>query len=148
MPIKKSEFESAKRRAEKARHGVVHFEIPTADPKKLANFYAQLFGWEITETSTAGEDYWNLTTGPVDENGVPKEAGYIGVGLTKRRSSSQGPTNYVEVESVDYYLHRSKLLGAEEIIAKTPMLSVGWFAVIGDPDGNQFGIWQRDASAK
>jgi predicted enzyme related to lactoylglutathione lyase len=35
----------------------VHFEIHAEDPERAANFYSQLFGWEITKWD-GPVDYW------------------------------------------------------------------------------------------
>ena len=35
-------------------HGVVHFELPAEDPQKLADFYTELFGWNIMKMPMDG----------------------------------------------------------------------------------------------
>jgi hypothetical protein len=42
---------------------VVHFEIPAQDPGKIAAFYNEVFGWEITKWEGGGEPYWLVKTG-------------------------------------------------------------------------------------
>lgn len=32
-------------------HTIIHFEIPGDDPKALADFYANLFGWKVQDAS-------------------------------------------------------------------------------------------------
>jgi uncharacterized protein len=129
-------------------HGVVHFEIPADDPDKLSNFYSQLFGWKIQKTDMGGMPYHVVETVPMDEKGMPTEAGGIGGGIAKRMSPDQRPTNYVEVESVDQYVEKAKKLGAKEAMGKMPVPGMGYFAILMDPEGNSFGVWENDSSAK
>lgn len=127
-------------------HGVVHFEIPADDPEKLAAFYTQLFGWRIEKfPMEGGVDYWSIYTVSVDDKQMPKEPGAINGGLTKRQMPQQALTNYVQVESVDQYLTKAKLLGANVVVEKTPIPGMGAFAVLVDPQGNQLGIWENAA---
>ena len=37
--------------------------------------------------------------------------------------------------------------GAEELMPKTPVKGMGWFAWLKDTEGNVFGIWQTDEKA-
>jgi predicted enzyme related to lactoylglutathione lyase len=129
-------------------HGVVHFEIPADDPDKLSQFYTQLFGWKIQKMDMGGMPYHVVETVPMDEKGMPTETGGIGGGIAKRTSPDQRPTNYVEVESVDEYAEKAKKLGAREAMGKMPVPGMGFFAILIDPEGNPFGVWENDTSAK
>ena len=51
------------------------------------------------------------------------------------------------VESVDEYAKKAKRLGAVEVMPKTPVKAMGWFAMLKDTEGNVFGIWQTDPKA-
>ncbi|MPZ49508.1 MAG: VOC family protein [Dehalococcoidia bacterium] len=128
-------------------HGVVHFEIPATDPDKVADFYRQLFGWQIDKMSVGESEYWFVMSGPVDEQGAPKESGYINGGLYRRQMPDQTPVNYVDVESVDEYTNKARALGAKVVMEKTPVPGMGWFSLLADPDGNSFGVWQNDTAA-
>lgn len=129
-----------------ANHGVVHFEIPADDPDKLAEFYTGLFGWQITKMP--GEmEYWSVMTVEADENGMPKQPGAINGGMGRRMMPDQKPMNYIAVESVDEYAAKAESLGATVTMAKQPVPGMGWFAMVMDPQGNMFGIWQTDAAA-
>jgi predicted enzyme related to lactoylglutathione lyase len=128
-------------------HGVVHFEIPADDPDKAAEFYRQLFGWEITKFPMGEQDYWVVATGPVDENQMPTEPGMINGGLAKRMAPCQSVVNYVQVESVDDYAKKAESLGAQVLMPKMAVPQMGWFAQLKDTEGNVFGLWQNDTSA-
>ncbi len=128
-------------------HGVVHFEMVAENPEKLSQFYTNLFGWQITKMPMGETDYYSVTTGPTDANGMPTQPGYIGGGLAPRMMPEQKACNYVNVESVDQYLEKAKSLGATALSDKMPVPGMGWFAQLMDPEGNAFGIWQNDTSA-
>lgn len=47
---------------------VVHFEIPAADPQRVIQFYADVFGWQ---SSQFGDNpYWRLKTGDAFQPGI------------------------------------------------------------------------------
>jgi predicted enzyme related to lactoylglutathione lyase len=128
-------------------HTVVHFEIPADDPERATRFYRELFGWKIQKfDSDGGPDYWVVSTVATDEKGHPVRPGVNG-GVTRRPHPGHPPVNYVSVESVDEYARKAKRLGAEEVMPKTPVKGMGWFAWLKDTEGNVFGIWQTDGAA-
>jgi predicted enzyme related to lactoylglutathione lyase len=128
-------------------HTIVHFEIPVDDPERATKFYRELFGWEIQKwTSEGGPEYWMVSTVPTDGKGQPTRPGVNG-GLMRRQHSGHLPTNYIAVESVDEYAKKAKRLGAGEVMPKTPVKAMGWFAMLKDTEGNVFGIWQTDPKA-
>jgi uncharacterized protein len=130
-------------------HGVAHFEIPASDPDKLSDFYSQLFGWQIQKMDMGGMAYYAIMSVPTDEqSGMPKEPGAINGGMYARQAPDQKPVNYVNVESVDEYVSKAKQLGATVVMDKMPVPEMGWYAQLTDPDGNLFGVWQNDPSAK
>jgi predicted enzyme related to lactoylglutathione lyase len=128
-------------------HTIVHFEIPADNPDRATKFYRELFGWEIEKwTSDGGPEYWIVSTVPRDGKGHPSRPGVNG-GLMRRQHAAHPPVNYVGVESVDEYARKAKRLGAEEVMPKTPVKGMGWFAWLKDTEGNVFAIWQSDEKA-
>ena len=128
-------------------HAVGHFEIPSDDPDKLADFYTRLFDWNIQKFSGEGFDYWLVNTVPTNEQGMPTEPGGINGGIFKRMAPEQKPINYVMVDDVDSYVAKAGELGATVAMGKMPVPNMGWFAQLVDPDGNMFGVWQNDERA-
>ena len=125
-------------------HTVVHFEIPASDPEKLADFYRQLFGWQIQKME--GMDYWFIQTVPVDAQGRPTEPGVNG-GVMRRQAPEHPPTNYLEVGSVDEFAGRVQSLGGRLVVPKQAVPHMGFFAICLDPDGNVFGLWEGNPQA-
>jgi predicted enzyme related to lactoylglutathione lyase len=132
-------------------HTIVHFEIPADQPERAAQFYRDLFGWEISKWEGSadqreGFEYWMVRTVPTDDKGMPTRPGVNG-GLMRRMFPGQAPVNYIVVENVDDYVRRAQKLGAKLMMEKTPVPSMGWFAQLTDPDGNLFAIWETDSNA-
>ena len=61
---------------------VTHFEIYAEEPAKLADFYRNMFGWQLEKMS--GIDYWRIQTGPA---GTP---GWTGIGCPSARCVCAG----------------------------------------------------------
>lgn len=112
-------------------HPVVHFEIGSKDAKRSAEFYEDLFGWQIT---AGASDYW-LVAG--------EEPG-IGGGLMQVR----GPVPpyvavYVATDSVAETLARALALGAREVVPPTEIRGTGRLAMFQDPDDNVIGLFEE-----
>lgn len=118
---------------------VTHFEIYADDPGKLADFYRSVFGWQLEKAP--GVDYWRIRTGSGDATG------YNG-GLTDRPLPRlHSWLNYVTVGSIDRTVAEVLRLGGEVLRRKTAVPRTGWTAILADPDGNTFAVWQSDPTA-
>lgn len=118
---------------------VTHFEIYGEAPAQLAQFYASLFGWQIEKAP--GIDYWRIQAGSNNGNG-------FGGGLTYR--PADGPSSwlpYVTVAAIDEALAEAQRMGARIVRSKAAVPRTGWYAVLADPQGNCFAIWQADRTA-
>lgn len=119
-------------------NAVVWFDIVGSDGARLRQFYADLFGWRISEQGDA--DYGLVAAE------APGIAGGIG------RSQDGGPgyvTVYVEVDDLKAYLARAEELGGKEIVPPTEV--PGWdltFALFADPDGHVVGLARGAAAVK
>jgi predicted enzyme related to lactoylglutathione lyase len=52
------------------------------------------------------------------------------------------------VDSIDTAAARAQKLGATVMKGKAAVPGMGWFAMLVDPQGNPFAIWQQDSQAK
>lgn len=128
-------------------HTIVHFEIPADQPERAAEFYRELFGWDISRwEGTEGLEYWMVQTVPTDAEGRPARPGING-GLMRRMFPGQAPVNYISVASVDEFVGKAERLGAKVLLRKQPVPGMGWFAQMEDPEGNVFAVWETDPSA-
>jgi uncharacterized protein len=130
------------------KNHVTHFEITGDDPGALAGFYSALFDWKIAAPPDM-DGYLTVKTVDVDAKGRPTETVGINGGILKRPDkNAPRVVNYVNVDSVEAAIERAQGLGAKLHKAKSPVAGMGWYAVLSDPQGNPFALWQADKAAK
>jgi len=118
---------------------VIHFEITVEDPERAISFYKNVFGWDINKGGPI--DYWLIKAGE------DKEPGINGAIMLKQNSYT-GVINNISVNSIETYIEKIRNSGGKLIKEKTVIPGVGYFAYCQDTEGNIFGIWQEDHSAK
>ena len=118
----------------------IHFEIPSDNPQKAADFYTKVFGWKITKWDGPTE-YWLITTGQAPEPGIDG-------GLLKRREPDQPCVNTIGVPDLAATAKTIQASGGTECMPKMAVPGVGWLAYYKDLDNNIFGVMQPDAQAK
>ena len=130
------------------KNSVAHFEIYADDADKLAQFYTSLFDW--TFEPVPGMDYKFIKTVDTDGKGMPTQPGGINGGMLNRPPGYEGRAwvNYVNVDSVDQAVERAQKLGAKLMLGRKAVPAMGWFAMLIDPQGNTFAVWQTDSNAK
>jgi len=119
---------------------VVHFEIPFDDGDRARKFYADAFGWNVTEIPDM--HYTIVQTGPSTEEGFPAEVGFIGGGMLKRESPTDRPVITIDVEDIDAALEKIESLGGSKILGRQEVGEMGWAAYFKDVEGNLMGLWQ------
>lgn len=121
---------------------VVHFEIPFDDGERARGFYREALGWNVQEMPEMG--YTMVMSGPMSEEGVPTEPGYINGGMFRREEGPlQGPVVVVDVERIDPVLKRIEELGGVTVVARQPVGEMGFVAYFRDPEGNVLGLWEN-----
>jgi len=134
---------------------VIHFEIHAADTAKIADFYKSVFDWEVRKWDNPDVDYWIVMTGPdVKEGEAAPEPGING-GITKRQgpmpTSGDPMTSFVctiHVPSVDEFGKKIEAAGGKVQLPKMAIPGLAWLAYYADIEGNIFGIYEDDTSAK
>ncbi len=115
-------------KAEKsAGRPVVHFEIGCRDRARSGEFYAKLFGWQITEAGPASNIQ---AAGP---QGIPGHLTALG------HEPEHYTMFYVDVEDVKAALDQAVALGGRKVVGPVT-LPTGAFAWFTDPDGNMIGL--------
>ena len=115
-------------------HNIVHFEVPADNVERAKKFYQDLFGWKI-EPAEGG--YNLITVGEPGPNG----------GMKARHAPGEGVTVYISVESVDDYSKKIQSLGGTVVMPKTPVPTMGYFAVFMDTEGNAMALWEENPQA-
>ena len=112
----------------------VHFEILADEPTKVADFYKEVFDWEINTWGEGEQTYWLVTTGPDDEPGI--NGGIMG------REFDQAVINTLEVESLDDVLKKVEEAGGRKVFGPKEVPGVGIHAYFADVEGNLFGVME------
>ena len=113
-------------------HPVVHFEIGCHGGEKTREFFAQLFGGEIS-----GHDAGMI----INTGGDGAIGGHI-VELAPEWGTYV--TIYIEVEDLDVYLKKASELGGKTLVPPVKLPGQGSFAWLAAPEGNIIGIWKSE----
>ena len=125
---------------------VVHFEIPMDDVERAQKFYSAVFDWQIQPIPEM--KYTIVRTGPIDEQQMPKESGFINGGMFKRSGPVKSPVITIAVESLDDAFKKIEQAGGKiqkdnKGEAKMKVGDMGWAAYFIDTEGNILGLWQN-----
>jgi uncharacterized protein len=110
-------------------HAVVHFEICGPDDERLAEFYADLFGWGMTRLEGAGYTLIE-TRGGAGING----------GITRSPDDEASVTFYIETDDLQAALDKINLLGGKTQTPITEMPGMVTYAKFADLDGLPIGL--------
>jgi predicted enzyme related to lactoylglutathione lyase len=113
---------------------IAFFEVISPDAKRAQNFYAELFGWQVSADPAMGG------YGLVDTGGGE---GAVGGGIGPADDAgSKGVRIYMQVDDLDAYLSRAEQLGGRKLVPPTDLPGdYGKFAMFSDPDGNPVGLY-------
>jgi predicted enzyme related to lactoylglutathione lyase len=120
---------------------VVHFEVPFDDADRARAFYRDVFDWQIQEMPEL--DYTIVSTGPVSDQGMPAEPGYIGGGMFQRQSDVPTPVITLAVDDIDETYTLIEKHGGSRVGEKLPVADMGFAAYFKDSEGNLMGLWQN-----
>jgi len=112
-------------------------DLSTPDPARAGKFYSDLFGWKITADTDDNppSGYSHIQNGEAFIGGIPP---------TKHRSPNT-PAHwlpYFHAENCDATAAKAKQLGAKFYVEPMTMEDVGRWAVVADPQGATFAIFQ------
>ena len=109
---------------------IVHVEFAVKDPKKVKDFYGQLFGWKFEEMKEFNYILFQPASGPGGGIGTPNEGQQPGI------------TNYILVPSIDDYVKKVEKAGGKILVRKQEVPGQGWLATFQDPAGMNMALWQ------
>ena len=109
-----------------------HAEIPAADVEKAKAFYAECFGWTFRDVPEMA--YTLFDSG---------EGGIAGGILRKPDGYPSHMVNYIGVEDIEAATEKVRAMGGTVIQERQEIPGTGWHAMVTDPDGNVFGLWQE-----
>jgi uncharacterized protein len=110
-------------------------DLGTPDQDAAGEFYGALFGWNLKEDENAEQTGGYRT--------AQRDGSAIG-GVMKLMMEGQPPAwlNYVCVEDADATVEEARQAGAVVHAEPMSVLDYGRMAVLADPTGAAFGIWQ------
>jgi uncharacterized protein len=120
---------------------VVHFEIPYDDGDRARDFYGSVFGWSLQTVPDMG--YTMVSTGPVTDEGMPQDVGYIGGGMMERQEAVPTPVITIEVDDIDEALGAVAGHGGSTVMDRFAVGDMGFAAYFRDSEGNLLGLWQN-----
>lgn len=112
-------------------HPIVHIELSAQDPRKLSQFYNELFGWKIVH-----DEAMNYTMFETVEGG-------LGGGFSPVSEDNPPGTVLVHIQTddIEATLKDIAARGGQAVVPKTEIPNTGWFALFVDPAGNTVGLY-------
>ena len=113
-------------------------DLATSDPDDAKRFYTGLFGWEFEDQPIPGDDavYTMLR----------KDGKDVAALFQAREGMPTFWGSYVTVESADSAAARATELGGTLVVEPFDVMDVGRMAVIHDPTGAIFSVWEPHGS--
>jgi uncharacterized protein len=113
---------------------VAFFEIVSPDMTRAQQFYADLFGWQVSPDPAMGG--YALVDTQAGE-------GAIGGGIgPSEQPGDAGVKIYMRVDDLGAYIKKAEQLGGRQVLPPMDLPGdFGRIAVVADPDGNAVGLW-------
>jgi predicted enzyme related to lactoylglutathione lyase len=124
-------------------NSIGYFEIQSANPAAAVKFYERVFGWTFERDAALPIEYWRAST-----------PGMNGAILTRPVPAppAQGGTNAyvcsIQVENFDKTAAVILSHGGQVALPKFAVPGKCWQGYFIDPDGNTFGVFEVDESAR
>ena len=120
--------------------GIVSWnELATNDAAASQAFYTQLFDWKVETMDMGPAGTYNMFN-----TGSRPAAGMISMPPEAKGAPTMW-MGYITVENVEQSVAKAQSLGAR-VLKEVITLPMGSFAVIADPQGAVFGLWQYSES--
>jgi predicted enzyme related to lactoylglutathione lyase len=116
---------------------VVHWELMSKQPEKVADFYARIFGWKVTHHPEI--NYRIVDTQP--KGAMPG----INGGIVKPEREGPWPGNmlfYILVDDLSAYRRQVVAAGGKIHVEEQKVPGMGKFSLFTDPEGRMMGLWK------
>jgi uncharacterized protein len=113
-------------------------ELATTDQKAGVAFYSTLFGWGLNEQPMSPGDVYSMFT----VRGREVAAAYTMRPEERQHGMPPHWNSYVSVDNVDETARRAPELGGKIIAPPFDVMDAGRMAVLQDPTGAIFQVWQ------
>jgi predicted enzyme related to lactoylglutathione lyase len=115
-------------------NAVVHWELMSQDPAKVAQFYEKVFDWKIQHMPEL--NYRIVDTGA--------QSGING-GIVKPERDGPWPGNmlfYINVHDLAAYRRKVVEAGGKIHVEQQEVPGMGAFSLFTDPEGRMMGLWK------
>jgi uncharacterized protein len=119
---------------------VVHFELMSKEPGKVADFYAKIFGWKVQHHPAINYR--------IVENGAEGEMRGINAAIVRPDREGPCPGNmlfYVLVDDLAAYRKKVVAAGGKIHIEEQKVPGMGKLSLFTDPEGRMMGLWKAKA---
>jgi predicted enzyme related to lactoylglutathione lyase len=113
-------------------------ELSTTDSDAAKSFYTAIFGWELRDDPVGPDAVYTMAS----INGRNVGAMYQQNAEQKNQGVPPHWLSYVSVDDVDASVEKAKSLGGSAILDPMDVMDVGRMAVLSDPTGAAFAMWQ------
>ncbi len=123
---------------------VVHFEMPSKDKKRTAEFYAKVFGWAMNQLGAEMGDYLLAGTTETDENNMVKTPGNINGGFFdyKDEDGFRQPHLVIAVDNLEESMKKVEEGGGKLIGKPMDIPGIGKYISFKDTEDNNVGMLQ------
>ena len=121
---------------------VVHFEMPYTNPKRVAKFYENAFGWGMQYLPKMGKYILASTTAVDKKTQRPKEPGAINGGFYPRGDYGKAPHLVISVDNLKKQMEVVKKNGGKIEGKPMDIPGVGKFVMTKDTEDNRVGMLQ------
>jgi len=118
-------------------NAVIHFELMSKDPAKVADFYQKVFDWKIT--------YHPEMNYRIVETGAQGAMAGINGGILKPDRPEPWPGNtmfYVLVDDLAAFRKKIVAAGGKIHVEEQDVPGMGAFTIFTDPEGRMMGVWK------
>jgi predicted enzyme related to lactoylglutathione lyase len=117
-----------------------HIELHSKNPKGAREFYSGVFGWTYDEVPMPGGVYVMIRTAEGEQVG--------GIVKKQDKKAPEAWVGYITVPSVKRTMGKAVRRKARVVLDYTKVPGMGAYAVLKDPRGGYFGLWEQAKPTK
>jgi len=124
-----------------AKNPVVHFEMPYENARRVADFYARAFGWDMQVLGQDMGNYILAGTTETDENQMAKQPGNINGGFyLKTPDAPPEPSVVIAVENLAQAMKQVRDAGGKVLGDPIEIPGIGRYVHFTDSERNRVSL--------